>query len=126
MASSTLTGDKAQLQSAANNTDTCLKELERELALLAEVQGHLQQAVQSDHTGQRIYAALGDAWEQGKSLAGTMGSIIESLSVAGAHIDSKDLEGAAQIASQVASGAPTPEIGGWSGGINIGVLNSIT
>lgn len=123
---STLTGDKAVLQSAANSTDSCLKRLEKELAGLSDVQHGLQAAVQSDHTGQRIYAALGNAFEQGKSLAGTMGSIIESLSQAGAHVDSGDLAGAERIAHEVASGAATPEIGNWSGKIDTTALNSLT
>lgn len=126
MASTTLAGGKAELQATANQIDGCLKELERELAKVSQSQADFSQAVQSEHAGQRIYAALGDAWEQGKTLAGTMGRIIEALAAAGAHVDSNDLNSATQIASQVASGAATPEIGNWSGGINTAVLNSIT
>ncbi|MBU3066828.1 hypothetical protein KO481_35580 [Nocardia sp. NEAU-G5] len=121
-----LTGDKAQLQTAADKIHSCWLDLGSQLGELSYAQGGLQAAAQSDGIGQKIFSALGNAWEQGKALEGTMGDVMEALSNAGAHIDATDLAGAEQLAREVASGAATPEMGNWSGKIDTSALSSLT
>ncbi|MGF6887639.1 hypothetical protein ABIA39_006256 [Nocardia sp. GAS34] len=129
MAGSTITytGDPQLLQKGANDTASCLGELESQLRALSNVQDLLQAAVQSDHTGQKIYSALGNAWTQGKSLAGTLEQISEGLARSGVQVDAEDLQGAAKIAAQQATGDGSgADLGNWSGKINTADLNSLT
>ncbi|WP_331723063.1 hypothetical protein [Nocardia sp. NBC_00511] len=108
------TGDPARLQSSANSTTQCLNELENQLTALSNVQDDLHQAVVSAGTGAAIYNTLGDAWQKGKALAGTLGDIVTQLSQTGVRVDAQDIENASHVNSSV---------GGWStsaaAGINL-------
>ena len=112
----TYTGDPTRLQKGANDTAACLGELESQLRALSNVQDALQSAVQSQHTGQSIYNALGNAWHKGKTLAGTLQNIIDQLQKSGVHVDTQDLSGKAQIdAKQALIGGDGATVGSWAG-----------
>lgn len=126
----TYTGDRSQMQKGANDTATCLGELENQLRALTNVQDLLRAAVKSDHTGHAIDSALGNAWTKGKALAGTLEQIVEQLAQSGVHVETQDLDGKARmLASDAMSGVnhgDAPSVGGWTGKIDTSALNSLT
>ncbi|MFE3029121.1 hypothetical protein ACFXO9_30970 [Nocardia tengchongensis] len=102
--SNALQSDPVAIQNAANDTHTQLKELETNLIKLSNVQDDLHDAVQSQHLGAAIYAKLGDAWHQGKSIGATLESIEIQLRAAGASIDESDITGAGSINNSANTG----------------------
>jgi hypothetical protein len=111
----TYTGDPSRLQKGAQDTASCLGELDSQLRALQNVQDELHAAVVSQHTGAAIYTTLGNAWTQGKSLAGTLQQIVDQLQQSGVHVDTQDLEGKAKLdAVQGLTAGDSTNLGDWS------------
>lgn len=109
----TYTGDPARLQSSADNTAACLGELESHLKALTNVQDELHAAVVSSGAGSAIYNSLGNAWQSGKSLAGTLQEIVTELKNTGVQVHSQDLEGAGRINAALGADGGV-DAGTWS------------
>ncbi|MEV6427521.1 hypothetical protein [Nocardia sp. NPDC051463] len=94
----------AKVQTAANNSTSCLGELESHLNGLSSAQDELEVAVRG-MTGTAIRETLTSAYQSGKSLAATLQEIVDALADSGVQIDAHDVNAAAEYKQFGADGS---------------------
>lgn len=101
------------LNATATRAAGCLGQLEGNLKTLSSVQDELHAAVVSKGAGNAIYNTLGNAYQSGVKLGGSLQGISEALSESGAVIQATDDEVQASIIAAGADGVlDVGEVGG--------------